>query len=51
MPPALWLQCVLEGAYRPKAGRMGLKIVSDDVRFEVFDGNALVRDVTISVVP
>jgi hypothetical protein len=51
MPPSLWLQCVLEEAYRPKAARMGLKIVSDDVPFEVFDGNALVRDVTISVVP
>jgi hypothetical protein len=51
MAPSLWLQCVLEEAHRPKARVMGLQIVADAVPFDVFDGNALVLDVTISVAP
>lgn len=47
----LWVQCVLEELYRPKAKGMGLQVQPQTVPFEVFDGNVLVTDVVISVAP
>jgi len=47
----LWVQCVLEELYRPKARQMGLQVEPHATPFEVFDGNVLVTDVVISVAP
>lgn len=49
--PPLWVQCVMEELYRPKAAQMGLQVQPHAIPFEVFDGNILVTDVTISVAP
>lgn len=51
MTPSLWVQCVLEETYRPKASGMGLQVQPQADPFEVFDGNFLVTDVVISVAP
>lgn len=51
MTPSLWVQCVLEETYRPKASGMGLQVQPQAAPFEVFDGNFLVTDVVISVAP
>lgn len=51
MTPSLWVQCVLEEVYRPKASGMGLQVQPIAAPFEVFDGNFLVTDVVISVAP
>lgn len=51
MTPSLWVQCVLEETYRPKASGMGLQVQPLAAPFEIFDGNFLVTDVVISVAP
>lgn len=51
MTPPLWVQCVMEELYRPKAKKMGLQVEPQVTPFEVFDGNVLITDVMISVAP
>lgn len=48
---SLWVQCVLELAGRSKVRHMGLAVKPDFVPHPQFDGNVLVRDVTVMASP